>query len=67
MIRAFGPDVSYYNDDDETPQGIDFEKMKLKVDFVIVRAGQNKWVDLDFTTNWLAAGKAGIPRGSYWY
>ncbi len=67
MANASGPDVSFYQDDDETPEGIDFEKMKERSDFVIIRAGQNQWIDPDFRTNWTAAKKAGLPRGSYWY
>jgi len=60
-------DVSFYQDDDETPQGIDFDKMKLQSDAVIIRAGQNTWIDSDFKTNWQAAKDAGLMRGSYWY
>ncbi len=67
MANAIGPDVSFYQDDDETPEGIDFDKMKARSDFVIIRAGQNQWIDPDFRTNWAAAKKAGLPRGSYWY
>jgi len=60
-------DVSFYQDDDDTPQGIDFDKMKLQSDAVIIRAGQNKWIDPDFKTNWQAAKDAGLMRGSYWF
>jgi len=60
-------DVSFYQDDNATPQGIDFEKMKLQSDAVIIRAGQNTWIDSDFKTNWAAAKAAGLMRGSYWY
>jgi hypothetical protein len=42
----FGPDVSFYQDDPGTPQEINFERMNLTTDFVIVRAGQNLWADL---------------------
>ena len=63
-----GYDVSFYQDDNNTPQGIDFNKMKNSgADFVIVRAGQNLWVDPDFEINWTNAKKAGLPRSSYWY
>ncbi|MBT3337200.1 MAG: SH3 domain-containing protein [Anaerolineae bacterium] len=67
MANAIGPDVSFYQDDNETPEGIDFTKMKARSDFVIIRAGQNQWIDPDFMTNWVAAKEAGLPRGSYWY
>ena len=63
-----GPDVSFWQDDNETPQQIDFVKMKANgAEFVIIRAGQNKWVDSDFAYNWKAAKAAGLPRGCYWF
>ena len=63
-----GFDVSFYQDDNTTPQGVDFAKMKAwGADFVIVRAGQNVWVDQDFHVNWAAAKAAGLPRGAYWF
>ncbi len=63
-----GFDVSLYQDDNATPQGIDFVKMKnWGADFVIIRAGQNNWIDPDFARNWLEAKAAGIPRGAYWF
>jgi len=67
MANVIGPDVSFYQDDPETPQGIDFVKMKLSAEYVIVRAGQNLWVDSDFKVNWREAKLAGLPRGSYWF
>jgi len=67
MANVIGPDVSFYQDDPETPQGIDFVKMKVSAGYVIIRAGQNLWVDTDFKSNWREAKLAGIPRGSYWF
>lgn len=67
MANAIGPDVSFYEDEESTPEGIDFFKMRERADFVIVRVGQNRWIDPDFATNWKEAKKAGIPRGSYWF
>ena len=67
MANVIGPDVSFYQDDPETPQGIDFAKMKLSAGYVIIRAGQNLWVDSDFKANWREAKKVGLPRGSYWF
>jgi formylglycine-generating enzyme required for sulfatase activity len=67
QLSVLGPSVSFYQDDAETPQGIDFEKMKKSASFVIIRAGQNTWVDADFKTNWGAAKQVGLPRGSYWF
>jgi len=67
MGNAIGPDVSFYQDKVETPEQIDFVKMRKSADFVIVRAGQNLWPDPDFEYNWREAKKAGLPRGSYWF
>ncbi|HEY2982233.1 MAG TPA: GH25 family lysozyme, partial [Anaerolineales bacterium] len=67
MPNIIGPDVSFYQDDPETPQGIDFAKMKLATDFVVIRAGQNLWPDPDFRYNWTEARRAKLRRGSYWF
>src|SRR5690349_19163831 len=55
---VIGPDISFYEDDPETPQGIDFIKLRAISGYVIVRAGQNLWVDTDFKANWKEAKKA---------
>lgn len=67
MAKVIGPDVSFYQDDPETPQGINFTRMRQHAQFVIVRAGQNLWGDRDFKANWRGAKAAGLPRGSYWF
>ena len=67
MANVIGPDVSFYEDDPETPQGIDYVKMRASAGYVIVRAGQNLWVDRDFKVNWRESKLAGMPRGSYWF
>jgi len=67
MANVIGPDVSFYEDDPETPQGIDYVKMRASAGYVIVRAGQNLWVDSDFKINWRESKLAGLPRGSYWF
>ncbi|MDK1119532.1 MAG: SH3 domain-containing protein [Anaerolineae bacterium] len=67
MGNAIGPDVSFYQDEPETPEHIDFVQMNKVADFAIIRAGQNLWVDRDFKSNWAEAKKAGIPRGTYWF
>lgn len=67
MRRIIGPDVSFYQDDPGTPNGIDFTRMNRSADFVIIRAGQNLWIDSDFKQNWRDAKNAGLPRGSYWF
>ncbi len=61
-----GADVSFYQDSNTTPQQIDFSKMVDQgASFVIVRAGQNLWVDPDFAYNWSHADA--LPRGAYWF
>jgi GH25 family lysozyme M1 (1,4-beta-N-acetylmuramidase)/SH3-like domain-containing protein len=67
MANLIGPDVSFYQDDPGTAQGIDFGKMKQSAGYVIIRAGQNVWIDSDFKTNWRDSKNAGLPRGSYWF
>ena len=67
MTNVIGPDVSFYQDDPETPQGIDFVKMRKSAGYVIIRAGQNSWVDSEFKISWRQAKLAGLPRGSYWF
>ena len=68
MTYLTGPDISFYQDENETPPGIDFVKMKAAgAGYVIIRAGQRSWPDPDFATNWSMAKKAGLPRGSYWF
>ncbi len=67
MRKVIGPDVSFYQDEPSTPQGINFVRLNQASDFVIIRVGQNLWTDSDFTYNWRAAKEAGLPRGSYWF
>lgn len=67
MANAIGPDVSFYQDDNATPQGVNFVTMRQATEYVIIRAGQNLWEDQDFRRNWSAAKSAGLLRGSYWF
>ena len=55
MTNVIGPDISFYEDDPATPQGIDFKKMRASAGYVIIRAGQNAWIDSDFKLNWREA------------
>lgn len=66
MNTIIGPDVSFYQDDPTTAQGIDFVKMAANAGFVIIRAGQNLWKDNEFDISWKAS-KGLMPRGSYWF
>lgn len=61
------PDVSFYQDDNQTPRKIDFVKMRAQTQGVIIRAGQNTWIDEDVIENWKSAKEAGLKRGSYWF
>jgi GH25 family lysozyme M1 (1,4-beta-N-acetylmuramidase)/uncharacterized protein YraI len=67
MANVIGPDISFYQDDPETPQGVNFIRMRQYAQFIIVRAGQNLWGDRDFKANWNGAKAAGLPRGAYWF
>lgn len=67
-----GPDVSFYqaqrDQNGRVIAYIDFDKMKEKgVSFVIIRAGQNTWIDPDFRHNWAEAKRVGIPRAPYFF
>jgi GH25 family lysozyme M1 (1,4-beta-N-acetylmuramidase) len=63
-----GTDVSFYQDNDETPQKINFVKMKsYGVSFTVIKAGQDYYPDPDFVDNWRNAKAAGIPRSAYWF
>lgn len=61
-MAVIGQDISFY-------QGsVDFSKMKnAGTEFVIIRAGQNTWIDTQVTNNMTGAKTAGIPRGTYWF
>lgn len=62
------PDCSFWQDDDGTLRKIDFSKMKSAgANGVILRAGQNSWLDEDFSDYWISAKQTGLPRGSYWF
>lgn len=66
--RVWLVDLSFYQDENSTPQGIDFNLLKEQgCSGVIIRAGQNLWDDPDFKVNWQAAKEAGLPRSAYWY
>lgn len=67
MTNIIGPDVSFYQDDDLTPQGINFIKMREQTEFVKVRAGQGGFRDPDFGLNWVKAKDGGLLRASYWF
>src|SRR5688572_21390168 len=61
------PDISFWQDKDDTPQKADFAKMKANgASGVIIRSGQGNYADEDFAEYWQAS--LGVfPRGMYWY
>lgn len=67
MSKFILPDVSFWQDNPNTPKGIDFNKMKTQTSSVIIRAGQNLWQDNEFDISWKNAKNAGMYRGSYWF
>lgn len=55
------PDVSFY-------QGtINWDMMDANVGAIILRIGQNTWVDTQFERNYTEAKKRGIKVGGYWF
>lgn len=61
-------DVSFYQDNDYTPYKIDFNiAWRAGIDGVIIRAGQNAWVDEDYVDFCKNADAAKLPRGAYWF
>jgi GH25 family lysozyme M1 (1,4-beta-N-acetylmuramidase) len=55
------PDVSFYQGD------IDYEIMGVKTDAIIIRAGQNKWIDTHFNDNYRKSKEKGLLVGAYWF
>lgn len=61
-------DISFWQDNNYTPYRIDFNKSWVNgADGVIIRAGQNTWIDEDYLDNCRNADRAGLPRGAYWF
>ena len=55
------PDISFY-------QGtVNFDKMALNTNALIIRAGQNTWEDTKFETNYAQSKSYGISLGAYWF
>ena len=55
------PDVSFYQEE------IQYKIMCLQTKAIIIRAGQNLWVDDQFERNYLEAKKCGMKVGVYWF
>lgn len=67
MNKVTLPDVSFYQDDNNTERMIDFAQMRSQSPGVFIRAGQNSWVDQDLSENMKRAKAAGLLRGTYWF
>ncbi len=66
MERAMGIDVSFWQDDNATPQQINWSKAKAAgAQFVFIKASQGQFTDQDFTYNWSGAKAVGMLRGAY--
>jgi lysozyme len=64
--RALGIDVSVWQDNNSTPQMVNFSKAKAAgASFAFMKSSQGVYVDPDFVMNWQHAGTAGILRGVY--
>lgn len=55
------PDVSFYQKE------INFDVMKSKTDYIILRAGQKNWVDTQFSRNKSECERLSLPYGIYWF
>ena len=66
--NLLGIDVSVWQDNNSTPQRMNFEKAKQAgACYVFIKASQGTRLDQDFLYNWQAAKDAGLPRGAYHY
>ena len=58
-----GIDVSHWQDDNSTPQQVNFKKAKAAgAEFVFIKASERLYVDADYTWTWDAAAAAGLLR-----
>lgn len=65
---VIGCDVSVWQDDNSTPQRINFQQMRAAgAPFVFIKASQANWLDQDILYNWSNAKAAGLLRGAYHY
>ncbi len=67
-FNIVGVDISKWDDAYETPQKINFEKMKAAgAAFVYFKVSQSNWADRVFLSSWQDAKTAGLLRGGYHY
>lgn len=66
MTLTLGIDVSRWQDNNSTPQKMDFTKAVTSgAKFVFIKSSQRLWLDEDLLYNWEAAKTAGMLRGAY--
>ena len=66
--KFLGIDVSRWQDNDSTPQQVDWVKArKAGTKFCFIKCTQRLFIDGDFIYNWKKSKEAGIPRGTYCY
>jgi len=65
-MTLLGIDVSRWQDDNSTPQMVDFNRARSAgANYVFIKASQSTWMDQDILKNWQNARAAGVPRGAY--
>jgi len=65
-MTVLGIDISRWQDDNSTPQMMDFNKSRnAGAHFAFIKASQSTWMDSDIIQNWQHAKDAGMPRGAY--
>lgn len=65
---VFGCDVSVWQDDNSTPQQVNFARMfQAGARFVFIKASQSTWIDQDLLYNWSNAKSTKLVRGAYHY
>ena len=66
MAQTLGFDISFWQDNNSTPQMVDFYKAKTNgIRYVFIKASQANFLDQDFVMNWSSAKQAGLLRGAY--
>ena len=66
MAYTLGIDISKWQDDNSTPQMMDFNKSReAGANYVFIKASQAAYLDPDYINNWQHAKDAGLPRGLY--
>lgn len=66
MAQTLGIDVSIWQDDNSTPQQMNFNMAReAGAKFVFIKASEDTWIDEDMLYNWKAAKAAGLLRGAY--